>query len=133
MPFQNDMNLCCIAEIKKDGREVSAFLLEVGKHQYQFVFAFQLEGLHDLLTKTEIVAVADALEEGLKYLPAGERMTFCTGCYSNDTLRQQDLEALADICGFTPISVLLRNEQKRLQELTASGKRQVWQQYVFCT
>ncbi len=133
MPFQNDMNLCCLAEIKKEGRSVSAFLLEVGKHQYQFVFAFQLEGLHDRLTNNELMTMADTLEEGLKYLPAGERITFCTGCYSDDASRQQALESLADTCGFTPIAVLLRNEQKRLQALTAAGKRQVWQQYVFCT
>lgn len=133
MPFQNEVNLCCLAEIKKDGREVSALLLEVGKHQYQFVFAFALEGLHDLLAKSEIAAIADAMEEGFKYLPAGERITFCTGCYSSDRSRQQELETLADTCQLTPISVLVRNEQKRVQELTQSGKRQIWKQYVFCT
>ena len=133
MPFQNDVNLCCIAEIKKDNREVSAFLLEQGKDQYQVVFMFKLEGLHDVLTRNEVSGFADQITEGFKGIPAGERMTFCLGCYSEDLERQQQLEDLADNCQLAPIAVLLRNEQKRVRELTVKGTRQVWQQYIFCT
>jgi len=133
MPFQNEVNLCCLAEIQKDGRTISAYLLEVGKFQYQFVFGFQLEGLHDVLTQDEVAGSADRLEEALKYLPAGERLTFCLGSYSDDDARQADLEHLADTCKYPPISVLVRNEQKRVAELTGEGKRQVWKQMVFVT
>jgi hypothetical protein len=133
MPFQNEVNLCCIAEIKKEGREVAAFLLERGKDQYQFVFAFQIAGIHDLLTRSEVSSFAGALEEGFKSIPPGEKITFCTGCYSDDLRRQRELETLADHCNLPPVSVLFRNEQKRVQELTQTGSRQSWQQFVFCT
>jgi hypothetical protein len=91
MPFQNDINLCCIVEIKKDNREASAFLLEQGKDQYQVVFMFKLEGLHDVLSRNEVSGFAEQLTEGFKGIPAGERMTFCMGCYSDDLERQQQL------------------------------------------
>ena len=133
MPFQNEVNLCCIAEIKKEGREIAAFLLERGKDQYQFVFAFQVEGIHDLLTRSEVSSYSDALEEGFKFLPPGEKITFCMGSYSDEHARQQELEDLADTCNLPPVSILLRNEQNRVQELTENGSRQIWQQLAFCT
>ncbi|PPS37265.1 hypothetical protein, partial [Chroococcidiopsis sp. TS-821] len=64
------VNLCCIAEIKKDNREVSAFLLEQGKDQYQVVFMFKLEGLHDVLTRNSASGFADQVTEGFKGMPA---------------------------------------------------------------
>lgn len=133
MPFQNDVNICCVAEIIKDNRQISACLLEQGKDQYQVVFMFKLEGLHDVLTRNEVSSFADQLTEGFKGIPPGERITFCMGSYSDDLERQQQLENLADNCQLAPIAVLLRNEQKRVRELTQTGTRQVWQQYVFCT
>jgi hypothetical protein len=133
MPFQNEVQLCCLAEIQKDNRTVSAYLLELGKNQYQFVFAFKLEGLHDVLTREEVVGSAEGLEEGFKYLPRGERLTFFFGSYSSDAARQSELEHLADTCQYPPVSVLLRNEQKRVRELTEDGKRQLIQQWVFVT
>lgn len=141
MPFQNEVNICCIAEIKKDDsllemrceREVSALLLEKGKSQYQLVFGFRIAGLHDVLDDSEVNVFAHAIEEGMKELPVGERITFCTGCYSNDEERQSELSDLADDCQLKPISVLTRNEQFRVQQLTQTGTRQTWQQLALCT
>lgn len=132
MPFQNELNLCCIAEIKKDEEEVAAFLLEQG-NRYQLVFGFHNEGIHDILTSTEVADLARSIEEGTKELPSGERLTFCTGCYSDDTARQQLLTQQSNACTLPPVSVLIKNEQLRVQELSRKGTRQVWQQMIFCT
>jgi hypothetical protein len=133
MPFQNEVNLCCLAQIKKEGREATGYLLELGQDQYQLVFVFELEGIHDVLTQDEVNGMAVNLEEGFKYVSPGERMTFFAGCYSNDLERQQNLEDLANQCDLLPVSVVIRNEQKRVRELAQKGSRQVFQQYVFCT
>ncbi|MGA9378529.1 MAG: hypothetical protein WBV73_07135 [Phormidium sp.] len=132
MPFQNYQNLLCLVTIKKDNREVSGYLLNEGS-QYQVVFGFSTPGLHNLLYRHEVSNTASALEEGLKDIPPGEKLVFHTGCYSNDTMRQQQLNEQVETCHFKPISVLIRNEQKRVQELTLTGTRQVWNQTMFST
>jgi hypothetical protein len=71
--------------IKKDDREVAALLLEKDKSQYQLVFGFRIAELHDVLYDSEMTAFAHAIEEGMKELPIGERITFCTNCSSDDT------------------------------------------------
>lgn len=132
IPFQNVMDLCCIVEIKKDGRETAAFLLEkAGK--YQLVFGFDFAGIHNLLYKAEVAHLADSMEEGLKSLPPGERLTFFSGCYSSDRAQQEQLDGLIDDCQLSPISVLLRNEKVRVQQLTQKGYRQIWQHNIFAT
>jgi len=132
MPFQNFLDLKTIVTISKDNREVSAFLLSTPK-QYQVVFGFKIQGLHNILYRNEISNIAAQLSSGLKDIPSGEKMTFHLGCYSDESSRQQELNLIADNCNLTPISVLIRNEQKLIQELTESGQRQLWQQTVFCT
>ncbi|WP_227788727.1 hypothetical protein [Nodularia sp. LEGE 04288] len=146
MPFQNEVNICCIAEIKKDEREVAALLLDKGKSQYQLVFGFRIAGLHDLLNENEVSEFAHSIEEGLKELPIGEKITFCTGCYSDDPEspilgtnsapgipRQTQLTSLADNCQIKAVSVLFRNEQLRVEQLQSAGSRQIWSQIAFCT
>ncbi|MCD8487680.1 MAG: hypothetical protein LRZ84_13345, partial [Desertifilum sp.] len=132
MPFQNFVNLCCLAEIQKDGRSVAAYLLEVGSGQFQFVFAFKLLGLHDILTQAELQNVAQGLEEALKYLPK-ERLSFYLRCSSDDSERQSQLQSMADGCSNSAIAILLRNEQKRVKQLTTQGKRQQWELLAFVT
>jgi hypothetical protein len=133
MPFQNELHLCCMAEISKNDREVAAYLLELGNDRYQFVFAFEFDGLHNNLSDDEVNNQADALSEGLKYLLPGEQLTFFAGCYSEDVDRQKQLEQLADTTTLTPISVILRNEQVRVRQLTEKGSRRTWKQLIFCT
>lgn len=132
MPFQNDLDLIAIVSIKKDRRTVSGYLLNKGS-QYQVVFGFRTQGLHNILYRSEITNIASALEEGLKDLPAGEKLTIHNYCYSSDRTFQQELSQIADNCSLTPISILVRNQQQRIQELTVNGTRQNWQQIIFCT
>lgn len=132
MPFQNYQNLICLVNIHTRGRTVSAYLLHQG-NQYQVVFGFVSKGFHNILSREEISNTSTALQEGLKDILPGEKITFHFGCYSQDKNRQKTLTELADNCQLTPISVLIRNEQKRVQQLTRDGSRQNWQQIIFCT
>lgn len=68
-----------------------------------------------------------------KDIPPGEKITFCAGCYSDDSDRQKELTQLADNTHLKPISILVRNEQRRLQQMTQNGTRQVWEQIAFCS
>jgi len=132
MPFQNETDICCLVEINKDGRQASAILLNQGSN-YQLVFAFRTQGFHDLLLNSEVSGFAASLEEGMRELPRGEKITFCTGCYSDETSRCQELEELANTTDLKAVSVLTRNEQRRIQQLTYQGTRQNWEQIAFCT
>lgn len=132
MPFQNFQDLVCLVNIEKDRHSASGFLLNKGS-QYQIVFGFRTKGWHNLLHRHEITNSLKALEEGLKDFPDGEKLTIHTGCFSDDRDRQEELTQLADNCQLTPISILVRNEQKKIQELTQLGIRQTWEQIVFCT
>ncbi len=132
MPFQNYQDLICLVTIHTRGRSVSGYLLHQG-NQYQVVFGNISRGLHNILYREEISNAASALQEGLKDLLPGEKMTFHLGCYSQDERRQQELMELADNCQLAPIAVLLGNEQKRVRQLTRGGTRQHWQQVIFCT
>jgi hypothetical protein len=132
MPFQNFQDLVCLVTIKKDNRSVSGYLLHRGQ-QYQMVFGFRTPGFHNILSTPEITNTMSALEQGLKDLPSGEKLTIHTGCFSINHQRQQELSKLADDCQLKPVSILIRNEQKRLQELTSQGTRQTWSQIIFCT
>lgn len=132
MPFQNDLDLIAIVSIEKEQRTVSGYLLNKGS-QYQVVFGFYTQGLHNILYRSEITNTITALEEGLKDIPAGEKLTIHNHCYSSDLAYQQQLSKIADNCSLTPISILVRNQQQRIQELTVNGTRQNWQQILFCT
>ena len=63
----------------------------------------------------------------------GEKCTFLLGRYSDDSVRQQYLNSLAQNCSLKLPAILTRNEQARVQELTGKGARSTWQQIVFCT
>ena len=134
MPFQNETDLTCLVEIEKDGRKISGLLLTNEKGtKYQIVFGFKTQGLHDLLFKSEVAETASSIEEGMKDLMPGEKMTFYLGCHSEDDEKQEELDRMADNCNLKPISVLIRNEQVRVRELTRKGSRQIWDSAIFCT
>ncbi|MGB3204217.1 MAG: ATP-binding protein [Crinalium sp.] len=134
MPFQNELDLIGIVEIEKDGRKTSGFLLtSQDGSRFQIVFGFKNQGLHDQLFRSEIVESASAIEEGMKDLMVGEKITFHLSCKSNDKDKQQELTKIADNCKLKPIAVLIRNEQVRIKKLTQKGKRQTWNAIAFCT
>ena len=132
MPFQNFQDLVCLISIEKDGYEVSGLLLNRGS-TFQIVFPFKTNGYHNNLERTEVSNYAIALEEGLKEILPGERLTIHTQKFGNDISRQQELTEIADECDLLPVAILTRNEQKRVQELHDEGIRQWWNSTIFCT
>lgn len=129
MPFQNSTDLLTIVQIEKDDRKITGYLLSKGK-DYQVIFGFKSKGIHNILQDHEAANLAKNLEEGLKDIPPQEKMTIYTRCGS-DRSEEERLETIADNCQTTPIAVLVRNKQKRIQELTNKGYRQKWEQYIF--
>lgn len=133
MPFQNESNLHCILQLEIGGHSFAVFLNSENEDQWSAVIPFQLTGIHPELYREEVTEQATALSEALQELPVGERLTLMMGGRSQDSQRHSQLENLAHQTQLTPIAVLLRNEQLRLQQLQQQGKRQIWYQYAFCT
>lgn len=134
MPFQKHSDLHQILQIEIGGHSFGCLLLyEQEKDQWSANIPFKFEGLHPQLYTNEVQEYVTAIRRGMKELLPGEHLEMLLGCYSNDIERQRQLEELADNCDLVTNSVLLRNEQRRLEELTQAGIRQVWQQYFFCT
>lgn len=136
-PFENELDLCCLVRIEKDNRVLGAFLLNQGdisdENKFQVVFAFHVKGIHNQLYKEEVAAAWTNISEAMKFLLPGERCTFLLGRYSDDSDRQQSLDFFAEKCTLKLPTILMRNEQAKVQELTRRGMRSVWQQMVFCT
>ncbi len=137
IPFENELDLCCMVRIERDNRCIGGFLLNQGdiadENQFQVIFAFQIKGIHDQLYPEEITAISTGISEAMKFIIPGEKCTFLLGRYSNDSTRQKYLNQLAENCELKLPSILIRNEQARIQELTHQGARSTWKQIVFCT
>ncbi|MGD1872988.1 MAG: FtsK/SpoIIIE domain-containing protein [Mastigocoleus sp.] len=137
MPFENELDLCCMVRIEKDNRQVGGFLLNQGdiqdENQFQVVFAFHIKGIHNQLYPEEIASISASVSEAMKSIIPGEKCTFLLGRYSDDLTRQEYLGSLAQNCSLKLPSILIRNEQARLQDLTSKGMRSTWQQIIFCT
>ncbi|NJN13370.1 MAG: hypothetical protein HC815_37865 [Richelia sp. RM1_1_1] len=137
IPFENELDLCCMVRIERDNRKVGAFLLNQGdikdENQFQVVFAFQIKGVHNQLYPEEITSISASISEAMKSILPGEKCTFLLGRYSDDSVRQEHLNNLAQNCSLKLPAILTRNEQARVQELNRIGARSTWQQLVFCT
>ena len=131
MPFQNHLDVVSIFTVEKNGQSISGYLLNKGQ-QYQVVFGFVCEGLHDILSSEEIENSLSDLW-GLKELTKAEKMTIHLSKFSASTERQSQLDELANNCELSPLKILVKNDKQRVSELTRAGSRQVWQQLIFCT
>ncbi|BAY34633.1 hypothetical protein NIES2107_65380 [Nostoc carneum NIES-2107] len=137
LPFENELDLCCIVRIEQDNHSIGAFILNQGdigdETKFQVIFAFHLKGIHDQLYQEEVAAVSAGLSEAMKSVLSNEKCTFFLGCYSADSERQHHLNNLTESCSLRLPSILIRNEQAKIQELTRKGSRKIWQQMVFCS
>lgn len=132
-PFQSESHLQAQLRISIGGSLFDCWLLNEGGDKWSATIPFKFKGLHPQLYRGEVAEQADALADALKEMPPGERLTMMMGCYRNTAKRSQNLEHLAQTCQMKPISVLLANENNRVEELDADGLRKHWEQYVFCT
>ncbi|NJL63257.1 MAG: hypothetical protein HC903_17310 [Methylacidiphilales bacterium] len=136
-PFENELDLCCMVRIERENRCIGGFLLNKGdiadENQFQVVFAFQINGIHDQLYPEEVTAISTGISEAMKFILPGEKCTFLLGRYSDDSMRQEQLDRITEGSTLPLPTILIRNEQARIQELTRKGTRSTWQQIFFCT
>lgn len=134
MPFENEVDICSLVKIVKNDRQIAGLLLKSQNEQtYQVIFPFRLSGLHDILYSEEVSTASKNLEAGWREIPQGEKITLYGGCHSRDRDRQSYLSKVSRNCELEPISVLIRNEQRRIQQLKRNGNRSSWEQIAFCT
>ena len=132
MAFQNHHNIVAIISIEKNGITVSGYLLNLGS-KYQIIFPFTSDGYHNHLEDTEVVNVASGITEGLKEIPVGEKISIHTHKFTSSHRREQELSDIADRCKNSALAVLCRTEQKKVQELSDTGVRQLWKNVIFCS
>ncbi|MBW4444460.1 MAG: hypothetical protein KME10_25210 [Plectolyngbya sp. WJT66-NPBG17] len=126
LPFENEIPCEAIVKFQMRGRTTAAYLLRQGgekSENFQFVFGFQTKGIHATLKPEQIDPIFDAIENGLKDLPPGEKFTIHFGSFSSDYFRQKHLSNLAMQTDNRPLQFLLLAEKKRVSELTQAGLR----------
>ena len=136
IPFENELPCENIVRFELRDRTTAAYLLRKQGTQgesLQFVFGFETKGVHTTLQPDQVETVFDAIENGLKDLPGGEKLTIHFGSFTSDDREQRRLSELAEDCDQAPLQFLLLAEKKRIAELTASGLRKPKFLRFFCT
>ena len=137
IPFENELPCENIVRFELRDRTTAAYLLRKQGTQgesLQFVFGFETKGVHTTLQEDKVDAVFDAIENGLKDLPGGEKLTIHFGSFTDDEREQRRLSELTESSSDNPpLQFLLLAEKKRIAELTASGLRKPKFLRFFCT
>jgi hypothetical protein len=113
-------------------RQVGAYLLKK-EESYQFVFGFLTEGYHPDFSKTELEAVFDKLENGLKDFPLDESMKIHYRDFRTMGKRDKDLDTLWENCENENIQLIIKSQQARDRELAELGRRREKQIILYCT
>ena len=136
IPIENELPCENIVRFELRDRTTAAYLLRKQGTQgesLQFVFGFETKGVHTTIPEDKVDAVFDAIENGLKDLPGGEKLTIHFGSFTDDEREQRRLSELTEQCGDAPLQFLLLAEKKRIAELTASGLRKPKFLRFYCT
>jgi hypothetical protein len=132
MGFQEFSHIHSIAEIKMGKHQFACILLyDPHSKQWSAQIPFQFQGFHSQLYIHEVEAFHDNINRCMSEVFQGEFMTFQMSCRSNFRDRTQELEDLALNSRIVPVSVLLWNEQNRMQDITERGIRQTWEQTIW--
>ena len=121
--FEQELSLETFVEINLKGRKVGCAMLQKGKKNFRFVFAFGCNGIHDNLNDVQVERAVTAQREGLKEMEGA--ITFHMECFSDDSNRQTYLDSLIDNCESIELAALLCSEKKRSSELSQEGTRQI--------
>lgn len=132
VPFEESLDLVTMVHFAIGGREVGAYLLKSGS-QYQLVFGVDCQGIHPILTETEIIATLEQLEAGLKNLPQNESLTIHFSIFADDTARQEELSVLTEQTESDSLKCLLTAERARIQQIKRDGIRKPSSLKLFCT
>ncbi|MEM7557441.1 MAG: hypothetical protein AAF378_25835, partial [Cyanobacteria bacterium P01_A01_bin.84] len=132
-PLEEVSALYAMLQINLQGRSVGGYILRKGSDKYLVQFGFECKGIHPTLRTEQIDKIFDAIESGLKDLPQGERLTIHLNSFTDDTVRQQDLENLSEKAEKKELQYLLMGERCRIQQLTNQGVRKPKNLYLYCT
>ena len=131
-PFQNFAHLHSIAHIELDGYAYGCLILyNKQTDQWSAQIPFALAGIHPQLYRSEVETKINALHRAMSELPGGELLTFHMAGWSSTRERKQQLRDLAEQAHSQAIAVLMLNEQQRVNEISAAGDRQVWEQIAW--
>jgi hypothetical protein len=122
-PLEDTFAPFVMLQINLQGRSIGAYLLRKGVDNFLIQFGFECPGIHSTLRNEQIDPVFDAIESGLKDLPDGERLSIHLSSFTDDTVRQQQLQDLSDIAPNKELQYLLMGERCRTQQLTNQGIR----------
>ena len=128
--FEKFLALETIANISIKGREASCLVLNKGK-KFRLTFGFECAGIHDNPKESQLAAIAESVESGLKDISQGS-VTFHLEAFSEDTDRQAELDQLIADTNSVESKVLLFSEKKRSQELAIAGTRQIKRLTIYC-
>lgn len=126
IPIENQIPLEAIVRFELRDRKTAAYLLRKQGTQgesLQFVFGFETKGIHTTLNPDQVENIFDAIENGLKDLPAQETLTVHFGSFSSDGKAQRRLSELTLQCDSPQLQFLLLGEKQRIAQLTESGLR----------
>lgn len=125
-PIEKELALQAIVRMNLRGRSVSAYMLQQGAEgaeSLRFVWGFDCRGVHSTLKPHEVDPTFDSIENGLKDLPQGEKLTIHFGSFSSDLERQAQLSQIYLNTDSDPLKFLVMGEKTRVAELTRSGLR----------
>lgn len=132
-PFENFLQLTCMVQYNNlRGRSAGAALLKKNQ-DYQFSFGFECSGIHPTLEEEQLRILFNGIEAGLKDLPPLEKMTIHLSSFASCKERIQDLETLWESAPSSTLRLLIKSEQKRVQELYQQGVRKPKTLYIFVT
>ncbi|MDX2096733.1 MAG: hypothetical protein SFW36_03070 [Leptolyngbyaceae cyanobacterium bins.59] len=132
-PVEDSLNLVAPFRIDLRGRSIAGFLLQRNQSEFCFQFGWACRGIHPTPKPDQVTPIFDALESGLKDLPAKERLTIQMSSFSSDRDRQQQLKCLSQQAPNPQLQFLLMGERQRVRELTQLGQRKPKSLYLYGT
>lgn len=131
--FEDESDLECLCRLKLRGRDVGAYLLRQGRDRFCLRFAFLIPGIHTLMPVEQIETVLTNLEAGLRGFLEGESVRIHFRSFADDSIRQQQLNELAEKATCPELQFLMFSQQRQVHELTQQQIRQPKQILLFVT
>ncbi|PSB56149.1 hypothetical protein [Chamaesiphon polymorphus] len=131
--IENEFNLETHIEFNAEGRNFGAYLLRLGKSRYRLTFGFDCDGIHPNLPDAQMEAIYQGMTQGFKELPEGEILTVRMNSYADDRERMEYLWHLQDQSPNPALKYIATSEIKKLEVLTAKGKRKAKSLRLFAT
>lgn len=134
-PFEDEFCLSGFLRVESESKSVGAAILR--KHQsddFKIVYAFECRAIQPLLKLEQIDSTFDALEQGLKDFPEQETLTVHLGSFTDDLLRQRQLDQLVQQNqNCLELQLFVKEEKKRVSSLTEKGIRKTKFLNLYCS